>query len=129
MTREELESLGERIAELSLRIDKAKHALVTQLRDFDAHEGWGRSGSVSTASWLAWRIDVTPGVAREHVRVARALGELKLVDAAFADGRISFSKVRAITRVATLETEQDFVDIAMHATAAQIEKLARAYRR
>jgi hypothetical protein len=129
MTREQLDGLATQIAELSLRIDVAKHALLTHLRTFDAHDGWGGMGFVSTAAWLSWRIGIAPGAAREHVRVARALGELELVDAAFAAGKLSYAKVRAITRVATPATEQDFVDIAMHATASQIEKLTAAYRR
>jgi hypothetical protein len=86
-------------------------------------------GSISTAAWLSWQIGIGSGAAREHVRVARALGELHLVDAAFAAGTLSYAKVRAITRVATLETEQDFLDVAAHATASQIEKLTAAYRR
>jgi hypothetical protein len=126
---EQLDLLGNQIAELSLRIDIAQHALFAHLRNFDAHEGWSNSGFRSTAAWLAWRIDIGPVAAREHVRVARALGELKLIDAAFAEGKLSYSKVRAITRVATPETERGFLDIAPHATASQIEKLAAAYRR
>lgn len=129
LTREQLVGLADKIAELSLRIDVAKHSMLTHLRDFDAHDGWGGMGFISTAMWLSWRISIGPGAAREHVRVARALGELRLVDAAFASGKLSYAKVRAITRVAKPETEQDFIDIAMHATASQIEKLTAAYRR
>jgi hypothetical protein len=129
MTREQLDGLAGKIAELSLRIDVAKHSMLTHLRTFDAHEGWGGMGFISTATWLSWRIGVGPGAAREHVRVARALGELRLIDAAFAAGKLSYAKVRALTRVAKPETEQDFLDIAMHATASQIEKLTAAYRR
>jgi hypothetical protein len=129
MTRDQLVGLGEEIAELSLRIDIAQHALFTHLRQFDAHDGWANSGFISTPAWLAWRIDIGIVAAREHVRVARALGDLKLIDAAFAAGKLSYSKVRAITRVASPETEQGLLDIAMHATASQIEKLAAAYRR
>jgi hypothetical protein len=129
MTREQLDTLARQIGELSLRIDIAKHSLLTHLRTFDAHEGWGGMGFISTAAWLSWWIHIGPGAAREHVRVARALGELRLIDAAFANGKLSYAKVRAITRVATPETEQNFIDVAMHATAAQIEKLTAAYRR
>jgi hypothetical protein len=67
--------------------------------------------------------------AREKVRVARALGNLKKVDALFGRGELSYSKVRAITRVATPQSEQDFIDLALHATAAQVERLAGAYSR
>jgi hypothetical protein len=129
VTRVQLDALAEQIAVLSLRIDVAKHELLTHLRKFDAHDGWANSGFVSLAAWLAWRIDISPVAAREHVRVARALGELQRVDAAFAAGRLSYSKVRAITRVATPETEQDFLDVSTNATASQIERLSSAYRR
>jgi hypothetical protein len=129
MTREQLDGLADQIAELSFRIDLAKHSLLTHLRTFDAHDGWGGMGFISTASWLSWRIGIGSGAAREHVRVARALGELSRIDAAFAAGKLSYAKVRALTRVATPKTEQDFLDIAMHATASQIEKLTAAYRR
>jgi hypothetical protein len=129
VSRGRLELLANQIADLSLRIEKAKHSLLTYLREFDAHDGWFGSGFVSTAAWLAWRIDIEPVAARDHVRIARALGELPRVDAAFAAGKLSYSKVRAITRVATPETEQDFIDISTFATASQIEKVAAAYRR
>jgi hypothetical protein len=129
VTREQLDAIGQGIADLSLRIDVAKHELLTRLREFDEHEGWGNSGFLSLAAWLAWRIDIGPVAAREYVRVARALGELQLVDAAFAAGKLSYSKVRAITRVATPETQQDFLDVSTNATASQIERLSAAYRR
>jgi hypothetical protein len=129
VTREQLDAIGQGIADLSLRIDLAKHELLTQLRTFDEHDGWANSGFLSLAAWLAWRIDVSPVAAREYVRVARALGELQLVDMAFATGKLSYSKVRAITRVATPETERDFLDISSNATASQIERLSAAYRR
>jgi hypothetical protein len=127
--RARVDAIGQGIADLSLRIDVAKHELLTQLRKFDEHDGWANSGFLSLPAWLAWRIDIGPVAAREYVRVARALGELKLVDAAFAAGKLSYSKVRAITRVATPETEQDFLDISTNATASQIERLSAAYRR
>jgi hypothetical protein len=129
VTREQLDALGRGIADLSLRIDVAKHELLTQLRQFDRHDGWANTGFLSLTAWLAWRIDISPVAAREYVRVARALGELVRVDAAFAIGKLSYSKVRAITRVATPETEQDFLDISTNATASQIERLSAAYRR
>jgi hypothetical protein len=129
MTREQLDALADQIANLSLRIDVAQHSLCTDLRQFDAHDGWSGMGFISTATWLAWRIGIGPAAAREHVRVARALGDLQLVDAAFASGKLSYSKVRALTRIATPTTEEELLSIAMHATASQIEKLAAAYRR
>jgi hypothetical protein len=129
MTPDQLEALGEEIATFAARIDIAEHALITRLRTFDRHEAWGRTGFLSCAHWLGWRIGIGLKAAREKVRVARALGTLKQIDALFARGELSYSKVRAITRVATPENEQDFVDIAADTTAAQIERLTRAYKR
>ena len=129
MTPTQLDALGEEIATFAARIDVAEHALITRLRLFDEHEAWRRAGFKSCAEWLSWRIGIGIKAAREKVRVARALATLKKVDALFGRGELSYSKVRAITRVATLESEQDFIDIAAHATASQIERLSRAYQR
>jgi hypothetical protein len=66
--------------------------------------------------------------AREKVRVAHALKPLPLISASFASGELSFSKVRAVTRIADPENEKELLDLARYATAAQVEKLVRAYR-
>jgi hypothetical protein len=126
MSKEQLEALGEEIATFAARVDVATHALITKLRKFDEHEGWARADVVTCAHWLSWRTGIGLNAAREKVRVARALGELPHIDKLFSRGKLSYSKVRAITRVATPEKEQDFVDIALHATASQTERLARA---
>jgi hypothetical protein len=81
------------------------------------------------AEWLAWRCALLPRTAREHVRVARALQELPLMRAAFARGELSYSKVRALTRVADADSEEELLDLARAATASQLERLVRAYRR
>jgi hypothetical protein len=129
LTPDQLDALGDEIATFAARIDAAEHALITRLRVFDAHEAWALAGFLSCAHWLSWRIGVGIKAAREKVRVARALGSLQKIDALFAHGELSYSKVRAITRVATPESEQHFIDVAAHATASQIEKLVRAYPR
>ena len=126
---EESYALGEEIASFAARVDVAMHAMLTRLRRFDAMNGWGPSGFVSCAQWLAWRTHIEVKTAREHVRVAWALEDLPIVDAHFARGELSYSKVRAITRVATPEREQALVDIAKHSTASQITRLFRWYER
>ena len=80
-----LEQLGDRIAELSARIDAATYELLVLIREFDQQEGWG--GCLSCARWLTWRTGLAPGAAREHVRVARALGELPKLSDAMRRGR------------------------------------------
>lgn len=70
------------------------------LTEFDARDGWGGPGVRSCAHWLSWRIGMDLRTAREQLRVARALAGLPLIAAEFAAGRLSYSKVRAITRIA-----------------------------
>ena len=67
-------------------------------------------------------------VARERVRVARALPELPKISQAFAEGRVSFSKVRAMTRGARANNEHAFLAVALNGTAHHVERYARAYR-
>ena len=125
--RAELERLGERIAELSSRIQAATYDLLVLIREFDARSGW--SGWTSCAHWLSWRTGLAPGPAREHVRVARALGNLPKLSDAMRRGAVSYSKVRAVTRVATPETEQALLDVAQSGTAAHVEQIVRGWRR
>ncbi|HST15570.1 MAG TPA: DUF222 domain-containing protein [Gaiellaceae bacterium] len=97
--------------------------------ELDRRAGWADAGARSCAEWIAWRCALTPRAAREHVRVARALGELPLTQASFARGELSYAKVRAVTRVATAESEEDLLKLASHCTASQLERSVRAYRR
>ena len=122
-----LEQLSDRIAELSARIWAATWELLTLIREFDAQDGW--SGCLSCAQWLTWRTGLAPGAAREHVRVARALGDLPKLSDAMRRGRISYSKMRAVTRVATPENEQTLLDVALGGTAEHVEQIVRGWRR
>jgi len=123
----EAERLGDRIAELASRIQAATYELLVLIRDFDTRGAW--SGFASCAVWLSWRTGLAPGAAREHVRVAQALAGLPKLSDAMRRGRISYSKVRAVTRVATPETEQTLLDVALAGTAAHVERVVRAWRR
>ncbi len=120
------EHLGNRIAALASRIHAATHELLGLIREFDATGAW--SGFASCAVWLSWRTGLAPVAAREHVRVAHALAQLPKVSDAMRRGRVSYSKVRAITRVATPETEQSLLDVALAGTAAHVERVVRGWR-
>lgn len=121
--RREQVRLGDEIARLSAHIQAATYRLLELIRAFDGSEGWHAEGFLTCAHWLSWRTGITPGAAREKVRVARALGELPVLSAALERGELSYSVARAITRVASPENEADLVDAARHATAAQMERL------
>ena len=124
----ETHALGETIAALAARIHAATYELLVMLREFDAREGWN-TGFLSCAHWLHWRTGFDLGACREKVRVARALAALPLVSGEMQRGRLSYAKVRAMTRVATPESEQALLDLALAGTSAQVERFVRAWRR
>ena len=122
------DDLGEAIAELATRLHAATYQLLVMLREFDAKNGWN-NGFLSCAHWLHWRTSIDLGACREKVRVARASAALPLASATMETGQLSYAKVRAITRVATPENERRLVDVALAGTAAQVERVVRAWRR
>ena len=123
----ELDRLGDEIAELSAHLEAASARLLDLIREFDARGGWC-NGFRSCAHWLSWRIGLDLGAAREKVRVARALATLPLLAQAFARGELSYAKVRALTRVATPETEARLLGAGRAGTAAHVERIARGWR-
>src|SRR5438094_9979127 len=123
-----LDRLGDEIAELSAHLEAATARLLDLIREFDARDGWN-NGFRSCAAWLSWRVGLDPGAARERVRTARALGTLPLIAEARARGEVSFSKVRAISRVAKPDTEERLLAVANAGTAAHVERIVRAWRR
>src|SRR5262244_3819195 len=98
----ELDRLGDEIAELSAHLEAATARLLDLIREFDTRGGWNR-GFRSCAHWLSWRVGLDLGAARKRVRVARALKGLPLLAEALAKGELSYAKVRALTRIATVE--------------------------
>jgi len=106
----DLDRLGDEIAKRSAHLDAATARLLDLIREFDARGGWN-TGFRSCAAWLSWRVGLDLGAARERVRVARALGTLPRLAEALASGELSYAKVRALTRVATSETEERLLGV------------------
>src|SRR5216117_989135 len=123
-----LDHLGDEIAELSAHLDAATARLLELIREFDARGGWN-TGFSSCAAWLSWRVGFDLGAARERVRVARALGTLPRLAQALAHGELSYAKVRALTRVATPETEERLLAVGRAGTADHVERIVRGWRR
>jgi hypothetical protein len=129
MAERPLPELAAEITAGVVRLAAATAAWLRLVAEFDRREGWTGIGIASCAQWLAWQCGLSPGTAREHVRVARALTGLPKIAAAFAAGRISYAKVRAVTRVADASCEDDLLELALSATASQVERTVRAWRR
>jgi hypothetical protein len=123
-THEELEA---KITELWGHLTAATSRFLELVAEFDREKGFERHGLINTAQWLNWQCGIGPVAAREKVRVARALEQLPEIADAFGKGEISYSKVRAMTRVATPANESVLVHVACNGTAAHVEKLVRKY--
>ena len=124
-----LERLEEQICELAGHLAAATCRFLVLLADFDARRGWASWEMNSCAQWLSWKCQMSSGAAREHVRVARALRDLPVIGGEFAAARLSYAKVRALTRIATPDTERGLAEIAGPMTGNQLERFARAHRR
>lgn len=123
---EEIRDLEDQITELAAHIHAANYRLLTLVRRFDESAGWGGPGLRSCAHWLNWKCGIGMNAAREKVRVAHAMGDLPRISASFSKGEISYSNVRAMTRVATSENEEFLLMIALHGTAAHVERALHA---
>src|SRR5688500_2408554 len=124
-----LPELARAITTGAVRLAAATAAWLRLVAEFDERGGWHGVGINSCGHWLAWQCGMSPVTAREHVRVARALRGLPTIAAAFDNGRLSYAKVRALTRIAAPDYEAALLEFALSATASQTERFCRAWRR
>ena len=117
------------ITTLAGHLNAANARFLALIAELDRRRGLAEWGVKSCAQWLNWKWGVALGAAREKVRVAHALEKLPRMAATMAEGRISYAKVRAMTRVANATNEDDLLNIALCGTASHVEDLVRGYRR
>ena len=117
------------VTDMAARINLADWRFIKLIAAMDRRRGWDERGYCNLGNWLDHRCGLGPCAARERIRIGRALARLPRIDAAFRDGFLSYSKVRAITRVATRETEATLLSLAQRSSAAQLESLVRTYQR
>ncbi len=125
---DDIEELEEEIVVLAAHLHAGEHRMLVLVAEYDRRRGWELGGHRTCAHWLAFRTGIDLGAARQRVRASRALEELPETSAAMSQGKLSFSMVRALTRVATPENEADLLDLARGCTAAQFEKIVRGFR-
>jgi hypothetical protein len=123
-----LTRLEDELTTLTGHINAATARFLSVLAEFDRLEGHKPHGLVSTAHWLHWRCGFGLNAAREKVRVARALVELPQIRACFETGALSYSKVRAMTRIATPANEHVLLQVARHGTTRHVETLVSKWR-
>jgi hypothetical protein len=117
------------ITTLAGHLNAANSRFLALIAELDRRQGWAEWGVKSCAHWLNWKCGIDLGAAREKVRVARALEKLPAIAARMAEGRVSYAKVRAMTRVATPDNEGYLLNIAVCGTASHVEDVVRGYRR
>ena len=123
-----IERLEAEITELAGHLAATECRWLVLIAEYDRRAGYEAWGCRTCAHWLSWHCALDLRAAQERVRVARALEDLPRITSEFAGGRLSYSKVRAMTRVATPANESELVALAEHATAIQVERAVRAYR-
>jgi hypothetical protein len=118
----------DRVALLYAEITAATRAFLAALAESDRHRDWSDEGFGSCAEWLSWRCGISRNTANEKVRAALALESLPLISEAMARGELSFSKVRALTRVAAPENEAELLEFARAGSTANLERLVRGWK-
>ncbi len=118
----------DRVAELYAGITAATRVFLAALAECDRLGDWSEEGFTSCAEWLSWRLGITRNTANEKVRVAHALERLPEIAGAMERGELSFSKVRALTRVATPDNERELLPYALSVSAAGLERFVRSWR-
>ena len=123
-----IEQLDIEICRLARQMNAETYRMLMLVREFDERMGWQKWSMRNCAEWLAWRCELSLSAAREHVRTAHALREMPAISAAFADGRLSYSKVRALTRVVEYRDEDALLAYALKVSAEQVEERCREIR-
>src|SRR5689334_17280908 len=93
-----IDELDAAICRLASRIHAVNYQLLVLVREFDDRMGWAKWSFPSCAEWLSWRCQISLSAAREKVRTAQALRDLPEISLAFREGRLSYTKVRPLTR-------------------------------
>ena len=123
------EHIEAEVCTLAGQIAAATCQFILLIAELDRRESWRDWGCNSMVHWLNWKCALGLVAARDHIRVGRALETLPAIREAFAEGRLSYSKVRALTRVATPEREADLLEFATLTTAAQLERTVRGFQK
>jgi hypothetical protein len=123
-----IDEFDDDICRLASRLHAVNYQMLVLVREFDDRMGWAKWSFPSCAEWLSWRCGISLSAAREKVRTAHALRDLAEISLAFSEGRLSYTKVRALTPVAALQDEAALVRYALDATAPQVEERCRQIR-
>ena len=113
-----------------LEMERGELAWLEGLADFDHSQGWLADGQLSCIDWLKWRARMARTTAYAKLRIAHELRRRPAVRNAFADGRLSYSAVRVITRLERPDPAVDaaLIDVAVAGSIADLERVVRSYQ-
>lgn len=111
-------------------MDRGESSLLEALAAFDREQRWADDGQLSCLEWLMWRTDMARATAFEKLRIAHQLHARPTIAGAFADGQLSYSAVRAITRIDDPDPYVDatLINVAVAGTVADVERAVRVYQ-
>ncbi len=143
-------TLEDRMAEMAGHRHAHDYRFLVLVAEYDRLEGWKLAGHRSCAHAIHFNTGFALGACREKVRAARALERMPVTSRSMARGELSFSKVRALTRVvddlhrerpededktdeekaeARQEREAQLVEYARQGTTAEVERFIRSWRK
>ena len=105
-------ALADALVDRARAIASAECEWLGLLAEFDRREGWRADGQLSCVDWLVWRCGLCRVTARDKLRVAHELERRPAIRAALAAGELSYSKVRAMTRIRGADAETDRAPLA-----------------
>ena len=117
-----IDELESEIVTLHAHLCAEEYQFLVKLREFDLRQGWRSYHFNHCAEWLNMKCGISLSTGREKLRVAKALFFLPQISGAYQNGELSYSKVRAMTRVASDTTEQELLGYARKATASQVDQ-------
>ena len=121
------EHVGDEIVAIGSALATSQYRLIDLAARFEAGDEWLIDGYPTAAHWIADRLDMCVSTAREWIRVGKALEALPAMKGAFAEGEISYAKVKILTRVATPENEAELLDIARRVPAGRLSLALAAW--
>ena len=105
---------------LARQLASGTYELLVLVGELDARCAYVLSGALSCSAWLADICDIETSTARTQVRVARALRQWTLLDAAVGDGDVSYAKARVLVPHLTDHNVGPLVDLSMVTPAGRL---------
>jgi len=121
-------SIRTRLKTLSQEISSQHADLLELLVKFDDLQGWKSSGASHCAAWMNLELGISLQLSWEYLRVGRKLPLLPILRSLFRAGKLSWSKVRLISRVADQDNEAVLCHAALDASVSELKQICQGYQ-